>query len=101
MICNIPKEVMTSRRCPYSQAYWDECEVIEPLGKQLLPKTKVTMQFNSPHLRRMMINKTMLEKTGDIFEGTALTPESCEIVTVYGSRIDSGSLKGQFKFCVA
>ena len=105
MFCSIPEKVVETRRYSYpetySQAYLDECEVIEPLGKQLLPKAKVTMRFKSPHLRRMMINKTMLEKQGDMFEGTVMTPESGEVLTVYGSRIDSGSLKGQFKFWVA
>lgn len=102
--CNVPRNVMTSRRYPYPeaypQAYLDECDVIEPLGKQLLPHSNVTMRFRSPLLKRMMIKKTMLEKAGDTFVGSVLTPESGDVITVYGSRLESGSLKGMFKFCV-
>ena len=104
MVCHVPDNVRTSRRYPYpeayAQAFLDDCEVIEPLGKQLLPHSSVKMRFRSPHLKRMMIKKTMLEKQGKTFEGTVMTPESGDVITVYGSRLDSGSLKGLFKFCV-
>ena len=104
LVCHVPNDVMTSRRFPYPEiyprAFLDECEIIEPLGKQLSPHSNVTMKFRSPHLKRIKIQKVLLEKQGDTFVGNVLTPESGDVITVFGSREDSGSLKGIYKFCV-
>ena len=103
--CTVPAGIAELRKNPYprafSQALTDSCEVLQPLGKPLLPNTVVLMRFKSPVLSRMMIQKQMLEKDGDIFEGTITTPDSGCVFTVFGSRSESGSLDGQYKFCVA
>ena len=103
--CTVPPKMEDQRECPYPEAspkaYIDECEVIEPLGKQISPNSEIMMRFKSPHLSRMMINNKMLKKTGEYFEGLVMSPESGYLISVYGSRLESGSLAGQYTFCVA
>lgn len=103
--CTVPHGQTDVRRYPYpkafTQALIDDCQVLEPLGKPLLPNTVVKLRFKSPLLSRMSVQKHPLEKNGDEFEGTITTPESGFAITVYGSRSENGSLDGQYKFCVA
>ena len=102
--CEVPANKSNMRIFPYPSAYpqalVDECHVLEPLGKQIPPNTEIKMRFRSPFLKRMMIRQTMLKKHGDIFEGTVKTPDKNYLIEVYGSRSDSGSLDGQYQFCV-
>ena len=103
--CTVPHGQDEIRRNPYPKAFpralVDECEVLEPLGKPLLPNTVVKMRFKSPLLARMTVQKHPMEKIGDEFETTITTPESGFAITVYGSREEAGNLDGQYKFCVA
>ena len=103
--CNTVSKGNASRKFPlpdyYPQAFVDECQVLEPLGKQIPPETEIKMRFQSPVLKRMMINKKLLEKEGDIFEGKAMSPKSGHFISVYGSRSDSGSLDKLYVFAVA
>lgn len=85
---------------PYPQAFTDQCEVLEPLGVQLPPNTEIKMRFKSPVLKRMMISRMMLRKDGDVFEGSINTPNRNYLIGVFGSRSESGSLAGQYQFCV-
>ena len=102
--CEVPVNNSDMRIFPYPSAYpqaiIDECHVLEPLGKQIPPKTEMKMRFRSPHLKRMMIYQMMMKKDGDIFEGTVTTPEKHYLIDAYGSRSDSGTLSGQYQFCV-
>ena len=102
--CEVPVNKSNMRTFPYPSAYpqaiIDDCHVLEPLGKQIPPKTEIKMRFRSPYLKRMMIYKTMLRKDGDVFEGTVTTPEKHYLIDVYGSRSDNGTLGGQYQFCV-
>ena len=102
--CVIPVDKSSMRSFPfpsaYPQAIIDECQVLEPLGKQIPPKTEIKMRFKSPYLKRMMIYQMMLRKDGDVFEGTITTPDQNYLIEVYGSRSDSGTLSGQYQFCV-
>ena len=102
--CEVPANKSNMRIFPYPSAYpqalIDECHVLEPLGKQIPPNTEIKMRFRSPLLKRMMIRQTILKKDGDIFEGTVKTPDKNYLIEVYGSRSDSGSLDGQYQFCV-
>lgn len=103
--CNTVSKGNASRKFPlpdyYTQAFIDECQVLEPLGKQIPPETEIKMRFQSPVLKCMMINDNLLEKKGDIFEGKAMSPKSGYLIQVYGSRSDSGSLNGLYDFAVA
>lgn len=103
--CTVSSKPGANRSFPYPEAYTrayiDECQVLEPLGKCILPKTNVCMRFKSPYLSRMMVNQQKLARNGEVFEGTVTTPESRNIITVYGSRSDSGHLDAQYKFCVS
>ena len=102
--CTVPEGDPELRKYPYPYTYnralVDDCQVLEPLGKQILPNQEVKMIFRSPLLARMAINKQILEKQSDIFEGTITSPESGSLITVFGSRSDTGSLDGQYKFRV-
>lgn len=103
--CNQIPHGKASKKCSFPHSYWsafvNECQVLEPLGKQIPPETAVKMRFQSPLLKRMMINKEMLRKKGDIFEATMKSPKSGNIIIVYGSRSDSGSLDALYEFAVA
>ena len=102
--CEVPEDKSDMRIFPYPSAYpqaiIDDCQVLEPLGKQIPPKTEIKMRFRSPYLKRMMIHQTMMKKDGDVFEGYVTTPDKNYLIDVYGSRSDSGTLSGQYQFCV-
>ena len=102
--CEVPVNKSNMRTFPfpsaYPQAFIDECHVLEPLGRQLPPKTEIKMRFRSPYLKQMMVDDTMLKRDGQVFEGTIVTPEKHYLIDVYGSRSDSLTFSGQYQFCV-
>ena len=104
--CTVPPKENTSRKFPYpycyTQAFIEDCLILEPLSKSIPPNSMVKMRFQSPVLSRMMIDNNMMEKQGDIFEWTAASPGRGCYITVSGSRSDSGLLlRGLYRFCVA
>lgn len=103
--CTVPSKENVPRKFPYpycyTQAFIDDCLILEPLGKSIPSNSMVKMRFQSPVLSRMMIDNNMMKKQGDIFEGMAASPTRGCHITVYGSRSESGSLAGLYRFCVA
>ena len=102
--CKVPPEKSSLRRFPYPktspQAFIDDCQVLEPLGVQIKPHTRVRVRFKSPYLKQMLVYQMMLKKTGDFFEGVINTPSRNCLIDVYGSRSNDMTLIGMNQFCV-